>query len=148
MDLTYEIVLWFLGLIIGFILGWLTNWYFYKKQRKENEPSAEILEQLRQYVGAQIRLGEDKKGKIVERPDGTIAVDWQEKFKEIAVIRDTFEVIVNKKRGNANFEIKHGSSVKETMTVTTKDENGKEIKIEIPSEVIQELKKRHDSQAI
>ena len=69
--------LWIVGLIIAFILGWFTNWYFYKKQHKENEASAEILKQIRQYVGTQIRLGNDKRGKIVEREDGTIAIDWQ-----------------------------------------------------------------------
>lgn len=76
MDLTFEIGLWLLGLVIGFILGWFTNWYFYKKQRKESEAQANILKQIRQYVGAQIRLGDNKRGKIVENPDGTIAIEW------------------------------------------------------------------------
>jgi len=65
MDL-FEIVLWFLGLILGFILGFFANWFFYRKQRKESEANAEVLKQIRQYVGAQIRLGNDKRGKIVQ----------------------------------------------------------------------------------
>jgi uncharacterized protein YneF (UPF0154 family) len=82
MDLTYEIALWALGLVVGFILGWLTNWYFYKKQLKENEVNSLTLKQIRQYIGAQIRVGDDKRGKIVERPDGTIAVNWQVNVSE------------------------------------------------------------------
>lgn len=77
MDLLYELVLWVVGLIIGFILGWLTNLYFYKKQSKENKANAETLKQLGQYVDAQIRVGNDKRGKIVKRQDGTIGIDWQ-----------------------------------------------------------------------
>jgi preprotein translocase subunit YajC len=142
MDLTYEIVLWFLGLVIGFILGYLTNLYFYRKQRKENEASAEILKQLRQFAGAQIRLGDDKRGKIVERQDGTIAVEWQANSTERVVITDKLEVVLNKKRGDASFEIKHNGNGKETMTITGKDESGKEIRIEIPWETIQELRKK------
>jgi uncharacterized FlaG/YvyC family protein len=61
-------------------------------------------------------------------------------FNETAGMVDTFEVTVNKKRGNAKFEIKHDG--KETMTITCKDEYGKEIKIEIPWERIQELRKK------
>ena len=56
-------------------------------------------------------------------------------------MKDTFEVVVDKRRGNANFEIKHDGNGKETMTITSKDENGKETKIEIPWETIQELRK-------
>lgn len=54
---------------------------------------------------------------------------------------DTIEVIVNKKRGSANIKIKHDENGKETMTITCKDEYGKEIKIEIPWETIQRLRK-------
>lgn len=96
MDLV-EISLWILGLIIAFILGWLTNWYFYKKQRKENEASAEILKQIRQYVGSQIRLGNDKRGKIVEREDGTIAIDWQINISETVLVSDKLHVEKKKK---------------------------------------------------
>jgi len=46
--------------------------------------------------------------------------------KENVGIVDTIEVIVNKKRGNANFEIKHDGNGKETMIIACKDENGKE----------------------
>jgi hypothetical protein len=143
MDLTYEIVLWLLGLIIGFILGWLTNWYFYRKQQKETKPIIDDLKFLVQKGDAEIRLGNDKRGKIVKKSDGSIAIDWQANFTEGAAMRDTFEVVVNKKRGDANFEIKHNG--KESMTITCKDENDKEIKIEIPWEIIQELRKKHES---
>jgi len=74
--LSFEIGLWILGLVIGFILGWLTNLYFYRKQRKETEAYAEFLKQIRQYVGAKISLGNDKRGKIIENPDKTIAIRW------------------------------------------------------------------------
>ena len=78
MDLVFDIVL----LILGFILGFLTNWFFYRKQIKQSKADAELLKQIRQYVGAVIRLGNDKRGKIVERKDGTIAVDWTLELKE------------------------------------------------------------------
>ena len=88
MDFVFEIGLSLLWIVIGFILGWFTNWYFYKKQRKENEASAEILKQLRQYVGAQIRLGNDKRGKIIENPDKTIAIRWTIAFSSNATLTD------------------------------------------------------------
>ena len=61
--------------------------------------------------------------------------------KESVGMVDIIEVTVNKKRGNANIEIKHDGHGKETMTITCKDEYGKEIKIEIPWERIQQLRK-------
>jgi len=61
--------------------------------------------------------------------------------KENVGIVDTIEVIVNKKRGLAKFEIKHDGNGKETMTITYKDDNGEEIKIEMPWEKIQQLRK-------
>ena len=88
MDLIFEIALWFLGLILGFILGFFSNWYFYRKQRKESKANAEFLKQIRQYVGAQIRLGNDKRGKIVENPDGTIAIAWHVNPSETLTVSD------------------------------------------------------------
>jgi hypothetical protein len=66
---------------------------------------------------------------------------FKKHVKENVGMVDTIEVIVNKKRGNANIEIKHDGNGKETMTITCKDEYGKEIKIEIPWETIQRLRK-------
>ena len=63
------------------------------------------------------------------------------KQKEEVGIVETIEVIVNKKRGNASFEIKHDVNGKETMAITCKDENGKEIKIDVPWEKVQKLRK-------
>ena len=63
------------------------------------------------------------------------------KQKEEAGIVESIEVIVNKKRGNASFEIKHDVNGKETMAITCKDENGKEVKIEVPWEKVKQLKK-------
>jgi hypothetical protein len=54
---------------------------------------------------------------------------------------DTIEVVLIKKRGNAHFQIKHNGTGKESITVTSKDATGKEIKLEIPWEKIEELKK-------
>ena len=62
--------------------------------------------------------------------------------KESVGMVDSFEAIVNKKRGNVNIEIKHDGNGKETIIITSKDENGKEIKIEIPWERIQQLRKK------
>ena len=76
MDL-FDIALWISGLILSFVLGLFTSWYFDLKQRKENEANAEVLKQIQQYVDAEIRLGNDKRGKIVKRPDGTIGIDWK-----------------------------------------------------------------------
>jgi hypothetical protein len=63
------------------------------------------------------------------------------KQKEEVGIVESIEVSVNKKRGNASFEIKHDVNGKETMTITCKDENGKEVKIEVPWEKVRQLKK-------
>ena len=63
------------------------------------------------------------------------------KQKEEVGIVETIEVIVNKKRDKASFEIKHDVNGKETMAITCKDENGKEVKIEVPWEKIKQLKK-------
>lgn len=96
MDL-FEIALWLLGLISSFILGFFTNWYFHRKQRKENEANAEVLKQIQQYVDAEIRLGNDKRGKIVKRPDGTIAIDWKIELMESVGVGATPKVEVEKK---------------------------------------------------
>jgi len=91
--------------ILTFILGLFLSWYFYRKERKENEKlrkqneaNAEIIKQLRQYIGAKIRLGNDKRGKIVERPDGTIAIDWTIELKEPVTVSATPRVEVEKKK--------------------------------------------------
>jgi type II secretory pathway pseudopilin PulG len=97
MDL-FGMVLWLLGLIFSFILGLFTNWYFDRKQHRQNKANAEVLKQLRQYAGAQIRLGDDKRGKIVERPDGTIALDWTIELKEPVTVSATPRVEVEKKK--------------------------------------------------
>ena len=76
MDLTLEISLSVLWLVAGFILGWFTNWHFYKKQRKENEAAMSVLEQLDQYKDAEIRLGNDRRGRIIKNPNGTIGITW------------------------------------------------------------------------
>ncbi len=93
MDLMIDIVL----LILGFVLGFVANWYFYRKQRKENEANTEVLKQIRQYIGAQIRLGNDKSGKIVQRKDGTIAIDWTLEFTEKVGVNATHKVEVEKR---------------------------------------------------
>jgi len=91
-------VMWLLGLIFSFMLGFLTNWYFDRKQHRQNKASAEVLKQLRQYAGAQIRLGDDKSGKIVEHPDGAIAIDWTIELKAPVTASATPRVEVEKKR--------------------------------------------------
>lgn len=63
------------AIVLGFILGYITNWYFYRKQSKENKADSELLKQIRQYVGAEIRKGNDQNAKIVENPDGTIHIE-------------------------------------------------------------------------
>jgi len=99
MDL-FEIVLWFLSLILSFISGFFANWFFYRKQRKESEANAEILKQLRQHAGAQIRLGNDKRGKIAQRADGTIGIDWVETLSETVSV--SAKVSVEKKEKEAS----------------------------------------------
>ncbi len=63
------------------------------------------------------------------------------KQKEEVGIFETIEVVVNKKRDKANFEIMHDVNGKETMAITCKDEKGKEVRIEVPWEKIKQLKK-------
>ena len=63
------------------------------------------------------------------------------KQKEEAGVVESIEIIVNKKKGNASFEIKHDENGKETMAITCKDENGKEIKIDVPWEKVKQLRK-------
>ena len=94
MNLIFDIAF----LVLGFILGFIANWHFYRKQRKENEANAEILKQIRQHIGAQIRLGNDKRGKIVERKDGTIGIDWKLEFKETVGVSAKPKVEVEKKK--------------------------------------------------
>ena len=94
MDLVFDIVF----LIMGFVLGFLANWYFYRKGRKESKANAEFLKQIRQHVGAMIRLGDDKRGKIVEREDGTIAVDWKLELKESIGVSATPKVELKKSK--------------------------------------------------
>lgn len=140
MDLS-EIVFGILGIVIGFLLGWLTNWFFYKEQRKDGEANTKILQGLQQKGDTEIRRGNDERGKIIKNPDGTYAIEWTVKAEGKIGLVGTLDVIVNKKRGKANFEIKHDGNGKETMTITYKDENGKERKIEMPWETIQQLRK-------
>jgi hypothetical protein len=97
MDLS-EIALWLLGLVLSFISGFFISLYFHRKQRKENEANAEVLRQIRQYVDAEIRLGKDKRGKIVKRPDGTIAIDWKMELMASVETSATPKVEVEKKK--------------------------------------------------
>jgi len=71
-----EIFLWLLSIVVSFILGWFTNWYFFRKQRKEGESAMKILEQLRQYNDTVVRLGNDKRGKIIKNEKGTYGIAW------------------------------------------------------------------------
>lgn len=73
MDLIFEIGLSIINLVIGIIVGW----YFYRRQQKESKDIIDDLKFLVQKGDAEIRLGNDKIGKIVKRPDGTIAIEWQ-----------------------------------------------------------------------
>ena len=59
-------------------------------------------------------------------------------------LKDTIEIVLNKKRGNAHFEIKHDGDGVESWTITSKDEQGKEVKIVLPWEAIQQLRKQSD----
>jgi preprotein translocase subunit YajC len=98
LDFAYELGLWAASLAIGFILGFFTNWYFYRKQREEGKSSIEILRQLRQFNDTVVRLGKDERGKIVKRPDGTIAIDWKIELMESVGVSATPKVEVEKKR--------------------------------------------------
>ena len=98
MDLVYEVGLWVASVVISFILGWFTNWFFYRKQRKEGEANTEILKQLQSYNNAEIRLGNDKRGKIVKREDGTYGIAWIQQLKEQVTVTATPRVEVEKKK--------------------------------------------------
>lgn len=92
-----DLVLWFLGIIIGFILGFLTSLYFDRRQRKENEKDAKTLKELRQFANAQIRIGNNKDGKIIENSDGTIAIVWKKEPSETLGVSDLpVETVVTK----------------------------------------------------
>ena len=95
MDLV-EIITGILTLAVGIILGWLGNWYYYRKQRKEGEANYKILKELRQHVNARIRLGDSKDGKIVERSDGRIAIDWKKEMTESMGIVDSVTTVLTK----------------------------------------------------
>jgi len=82
-----EISLWLLSITISFVLGWFTNWYFYRKQRKEGQSAMKILEQIQQYNDTVIRLGNDKRGKIIKNKDGTYAIAWSIEVKESISMR-------------------------------------------------------------
>ena len=72
--------------------------------------------------------------------NGEMVMSKNQKKEEVGIV-ETIEVVVNKKRAKANFEIIHDVNGKETMAITCKDENGKEIKIEMPWEKVKQLKK-------
>lgn len=91
LGLTLEIGLSVVWLVLGFILGWFTNWYFYKKQREENEATMKILAQLDQYKDAEIRLGNDKRGKIIKNPDGSIGIAWTQVLKETMSLNESVD---------------------------------------------------------
>jgi type II secretory pathway pseudopilin PulG len=91
-----ELVIWILGIVVSFILGFLTSWFFDQKQRKENRANDKILKELRQFANAQIRIGDSKDGKIVENLDGTIAIVWKKEFTDSVGISDSFEVKLTK----------------------------------------------------
>lgn len=82
MTMYLEIVLWVLGIVIGFILGWLTNWHFYKKQRDEGKSAIDILKQLQQFNDTVVRLGKDKRGKIIRNENGTYGIAWEIVLRE------------------------------------------------------------------
>ena len=71
-----EIFLWLLSIILSFILGWFTNWHFYRKQRREGQSAMRTLEQLKQFNDTVVRLGKDERGKIIKTKDGTYAIAW------------------------------------------------------------------------
>jgi len=98
MDIYLEVIFFLLSLVFGFILGFFANWYFYKKQHKENEAITEVLKRIEQHNDVEIRLGNDKRGKIVKRPDGTIAIDWKIELKEPVTVSATPRVEVEKKK--------------------------------------------------
>lgn len=89
LELALEIGLAVLWVVFGFILGWFTNWHFYKKQRKENEAAMEILRQLNGYKDAEIRLGNDKRGKIIKNPDGTIGIAFTQVISDAMSISES-----------------------------------------------------------
>jgi hypothetical protein len=82
MTMYLEIVFWVLGIVIGFILGWFTNWHFYKKQRDEGKSAIEILKQLQQFNDTVVRLGKDRRGKIIRNENGTYGIAWEIVLKE------------------------------------------------------------------
>jgi preprotein translocase subunit YajC len=92
-----EIIFWILSIIVSFILGYLTNWYFYRKQQKETKANSEVLKQLKQHSDAEILLGNDKRGKIVKKQDGTITIDWTVELVESAVESATPKAEVEKR---------------------------------------------------
>lgn len=96
-----ELILWILGIIASFVLGFFTSWFFDRKQRSENRANAKILKELRQFANAQIRIGDSKDGKIVENQDGTIAIVWKKEFTDSVGISDSFEVKLIKSKNSA-----------------------------------------------
>jgi hypothetical protein len=72
LNIAIELALFFSGIIIG----WIITIYYHRKQEIQSKATDEIVRQLRQHAGAQIRVGNEKQGKIVERSDGSIVVEW------------------------------------------------------------------------
>jgi preprotein translocase subunit YajC len=91
-----ETALWLLGLVLSFILGWFTNWYFYRKQRKEGESAMKVLEQLQQYNDTVTRLGNDKRGKIIKSDNGTYGIVWTLEFGASVSVGATPRIDVEK----------------------------------------------------
>jgi len=100
MNLSYEAISWIASLVVSFVLGWFTNWYFYKKELRKSEAGSRLLKEIRQFVGAQIRLGNDKRGRIVENPDGTIAIEWHVDLSASVTTKSEISTGLTKKNQN------------------------------------------------
>ncbi len=88
MDLWFTLVSDIVIAVIFFLIGWNVQKKETKKVEKRLEMSQRDLGFLRQHVNAVIRLGNDERGKIVVRPDGTLGIDRKEEVVDSLHIDD------------------------------------------------------------
>lgn len=50
-----------------------------------------ILTQFDQYLDAEIRLGNDRRGKIIKNPDGTIGIAWTQVLNEAMALNESVD---------------------------------------------------------
>jgi hypothetical protein len=58
-----------LSFVAGAVTGWLTNWYFYVRARKENAPGLQLLVQIQRRLGSKSTTTDQAAREIIDALD-------------------------------------------------------------------------------